>query len=135
VIVSLPFSSTTAGWFTLPSTATAVSIRADGAMVEGLEFRYYNVAITVDDSSNTLVQGNRIVSSYAVGVQLWDTRDSEVRCNELLDPYLADDPVASLTSQSISDAQMDYGVNAYGSIAMRVEHNYFHGVFNQALSF
>ena len=116
-------------------TATAVSIRADGAMVEGLEFRYYNVAIAVDDSSNTLVQGNRIVSSYAVGVQLWDTRDSEVRCNELLDPYLADDPVASLTSQSISDAQMDYGVNAYGSIAMRVEHNYFHGVFNQALSF
>jgi hypothetical protein len=116
-------------------TASAVSVRADGAMVEGLEIRYYDAAIEVDDSSDTVVQGNRIVSSYGVGVQLWDTRNSEVRCNELLDPYLADDPAASLTSQSISDAQMDYGVNAYGSIGTRVEHNYFHGVFNQALSF
>jgi hypothetical protein len=116
-------------------TPTAISIRADGAMVEGLEIRYYGIAIAVDDSSNVVVQGNRIVSSYDDGVQLWDTRDTEVRCNELLDPYLADDPVASLTTQAISDAQMDYGVSVYGSIAPRVQHNYFQGIFNQALSF
>ena len=114
---------------------TAVSVRADGAMVEGLEIRYYDTAIAVDDAANTVVQGNRVVSSYGAGIQLWDTANSEVRCNELLDPYLANDPTASLTTQSISDAQMDYGVNAYGTIATRVEHNYFHGVFNQALSF
>jgi hypothetical protein len=116
-------------------TSTAISIRADGAMVEGLEIRYYGVAIAVDDSSNVVVQGNRVVSSYDDGVQLWDTRDADVRCNELLDPYLADDPAASLTTQSISDAQMDYGVSVYGSIAPRVQHNYFQGIFNQALSF
>jgi len=112
-----------------------VSVRADGAMVEGLEIRYYDVAVAVDDAANIVVQGNRVVSAYGAGIQLWDTRNGEVRCNELLDPYLDDDPAASLTSQSISDAQMDYGVNAYGSIATRVEHNYFFGVFNQALSF
>jgi len=116
-------------------TGTAIAIRGNGVAVEGLEIRYYDTAITVDDSSSTLVQGNRIVSSYGVGIQLWDTRNSEVRCNELLDPYLADDPTASLTSQSIGDAQMDYGVNAYGAISPRVEHNYFFGIFNQALSF
>jgi hypothetical protein len=116
-------------------TGTAVSVRADGAMVEGLEIRYYDVAVAVDDAANIVVQGNRVVSAYGAGIQLWDTRNGEVRCNELLDPYLDDDPAASLTSQSISDAQMDYGVNAYGSIATRVEHNYFFGVFNQALSF
>lgn len=116
-------------------TGTAIAIRGNGVAVEGLEIRYYDSAITVDDSTSTLVQGNRIVSSYGVGVQLWDTRNSEVRCNELLDPYLADDPTATLTTQSISDAQMDYGVNAYGAINPRVEHNYFSGIFNQALSF
>ena len=114
---------------------TAVSVRADGAMVEGLEIRYYRTSIAVDDAASTVVQGNRIVSSYGAGVELWDTRAGEVRCNEILDPYLADDPVASLTARSISDAQMDYGVAAYGSIAPRVHHNYFFGVFNQTLSF
>jgi parallel beta-helix repeat protein len=116
-------------------TRTAVSVGGDGAMVEGLEIRYYDTAIAVDGAADVVVQGNRAVSSYGVGVELWDTRNNEVRCNELLDPYLENDPTASLTSQSISDAQMDYGVNAYGSIGTRVEHNYFHGVFNQALSF
>jgi hypothetical protein len=116
-------------------TGTAIAVRGDGVVVEGVEIRYYDTAIAVDDATNTLVQGNRVVSSYGAGVQLWDTRNSEVRCNELLDPYLADDPTATLTSQSIGDAQMDYGVNAYGAINPRVEHNYFSGIFNQALSF
>ena len=116
-------------------TGTAIAVRGDGVAVEGLEIRYYDTAIAVDDATNTLVQGNRIISSYGAGVQLWDTRNSEVRCNELLDPYLADDPTATLTSQSIGDAQMDYGVNSYGAINPRVEHNYFSGIFNQALSF
>jgi hypothetical protein len=116
-------------------TSTAIAVRGDGIAVEGLEIRYYDTAIAVDDATNTLVQGNRIVGSYGVGVQLWDTRNSEVRCNELLDPYLADDPTATLTSQSIGDAQMDYGVNSYGGVNPRIEHNYFFGIFNQALSF
>ena len=80
-------------------TGTAIAVRGDGVAVEGLEIRYYDTAIAVDDATNTLVQGNRIISSYGAGVQLWDTRNSEVRCNELLDPYLADDPTATLTSR------------------------------------
>jgi parallel beta-helix repeat protein len=116
-------------------TGIAIQVRGTGVAVEGLEIRYYDTAIAVDDSTNTLVQGNRAVSSYGVGIELWDTRNSEVRCNELLDPYLADDPTASLTTQSIGEAQMDYGVNSYGGINARVEHNYFFGIFNQALSF
>ena len=116
-------------------TAAAVTVRAGGAMVEGLDIRYYAKAVDVSDVAGAVVQGNRITSSYGVGINLWDTRESEVRCNEILDPYLADDPVGSLTAGSISDAQMDYGVAAYGSIAPRVHHNYFHGIFNQALSF
>jgi hypothetical protein len=116
-------------------TAAAVTVRAAGAMVEGLDIRYYAKAVDVSDVAGAVVQGNRITSSYGVGINLWDTRASEVRCNEILDPYLADDPVGSLTAGSISDAQMDYGVAAYGSIAPRVHHNYFHGIFNQALSF
>ena len=117
-----------------PTTA-AVTVRAGGAMVEGLDIRYYVAAVDVSDVAGAVVQGNRITSSYGVGINLWDTRGSEVRCNEMLDPYLADDPVGSLTAGSIFDAQMDYGVAAYGSIAPRVHHNYFHGIFNQALSF
>ena len=113
----------------------AVTVRASGAVVEGLDIRFYAGGVDVADADGVVVQGNRITSNYNVGIQLWDTRDAEVRCNELLDPYLADDPVASLTAGSISDAQMDYGVAVYGSIAPRVHHNYLHGVFNQALSF
>jgi hypothetical protein len=116
-------------------TSSAVTVDAGGAMVEGLDIRYYAKAVHVSDVAGAVVQGNRITSSYGVGVNLWDTRNSEVRCNEILDPYLADDPVGSLTAGSISDAQMDYGVASYGSIAPRVHHNYFHGIFNQTLSF
>jgi len=59
-----------------------------------------------------------------------------VRCNELLDPYLAQDAPATVTSPpGVTDAQSDYGVVVYGSLQPRVEHNYFFGVFNEAVSF
>ena len=117
-------------------TFTAVAIRASGAAVEGLEFRYYDIAIDVSDVADTLVQFNRIVSVYSAGVQVWDTRNTEVRCNEILDPYLAQDTPATVTSPpGVADAQDDYGVVVYGSLQPRVEHNYFHGVFNETLSF
>jgi len=116
-------------------TDTAVAVRVSGAMVEGLNIRHYNTAVDVEGVANPVIQGNRITSAYEVGVSLWDTRNAEVRCNEMLDPYLADDPVGSLTAGPTSDAQMDYGVAVYGSQEPRVHHNYFHGVFNQALSF
>jgi hypothetical protein len=59
-----------------------------------------------------------------------------VRCNEILDPYLAQDTPGTVTSPpGIADSQADYGVVVYGSLQPRVEHNYFHGVFNQTLSF
>jgi hypothetical protein len=115
---------------------TAVSVRASGAAVEGLELRYYDVAIDLDGVANVAIQGNRIVSMYDAGVQVWDTKAAEIRCNEILDPYLAQDGPATVTSgPGVSDAQSDYGVAVYGSSQPRVEHNYFHGVFNQTLSF
>jgi hypothetical protein len=117
-------------------TTTAVAIRASGTAVEGLEFRYYDTAVDVSDVADTLVQFNRTVSDYSSGVQVWDTRNTEVRCNEILDPYLAQDTPATVTSPpGVSDAQTDYGVVVYGSLSPRVEHNYFHGVFNEAVSF
>jgi len=117
-------------------TGTAVSVRASGAAVEGLELRYYDVGIDLDGVANVAIQGNRIVSMYDAGVQVWDTKAAEIRCNEVLDPYLAQDAPATVTSgPGVSDAQSDYGVAVYGSLAPRVEHNYFHGVFNQTLSF
>jgi hypothetical protein len=117
-------------------TATAVAVRASGTAVEGLEFRYYDTAIDVSDVADTLVQFNRVVSVYGAGVQIWDTRNAEVRCNEILDPYLAQDAPATVTSPpGVVDAQDDYGVVVYGSLQPRVEHNYFHGVFNEAVSF
>jgi hypothetical protein len=115
---------------------TAVAVRASGAVVEGLELRYYDVGIDLDSVANATVQGNRVVSMYDAGIQVWDTRSAEVRCNEVLDPYLAQDAPATVTSgPGISEAQSDYGVAVYGSLQPRVEHNYFHGVFNQTVSF
>jgi hypothetical protein len=117
-------------------TFTAVAIRASGTAVEGLEFRYYDIAIDVSDVADTLVQFNRVVSVYSAGVQVWDTRNTEVRCNEILDPYLAQDTPATVTSPpGVADAQSDYAVVVYGSLQPRVEHNYFHGLFNETLSF
>jgi len=117
-------------------TATAVAVRASGAMVEGLDLRYYDVGIDLDGVADVTVQGNRVLSTYDAGIQVWDTRNVEIRCNEVLDPYLAQDATATVTSgPDISEAQSDYGVAVYGSLQPRVEHNYFHGVFNQTLSF
>jgi hypothetical protein len=117
-------------------TGIAVSVRASGTAVEGIEFRYYAIAIDVSDVADTLVQFNRVVSMYSAGVQVWDTRNTQVRCNEILDPYLAQDTPATVTSPpGVTDAQSDYGVVVYGSLQPRVEHNYFHGVFNETLSF
>jgi hypothetical protein len=115
---------------------TAVAVRASGVAIEGIEFRYYEAAVDVSDVADTLVQFNRIVSTYHAGVQIWDTRNTEVRCNEILDPYLTLDVPATATSPpGVVDAQQDYGVMVYGSLQPRVEHNYFFGVFNQTLSF
>ena len=115
---------------------TAVSVRASGAVVEGLDLRYYSVGIDIDSVANVTVTGNRVVSMYDAGIQVWDTRNAEVRCNQVLDPYLAQDAPATVTSgPGISEAQSDYGVAVYGSLQPRVEHNYFHGVFNQTVSF
>jgi hypothetical protein len=117
-------------------TGTAVAVRASGAMVEGLELRYYDVGIDLDGVANVTIQGNRVLSMYEAGVQVWDTKAPEIRCNEILDPYLAQDAPATVTSgPGVSDAQSDYGVAVYGSLGPRVEHNYFMGVFNQTLSF
>jgi hypothetical protein len=114
----------------------AIAVRASGTAIEGIEFRYYDIAVDVSDVADTLVQFNRTVSVYSSGVQVWDTRNTEVRCNEILDPYLAQDTPATVTSPpGVSDAQADYGVVVYGSLQPRVEHNYFHGVFNEAVSF
>jgi hypothetical protein len=117
-------------------TGTAIAVRASGAMVEGLDVRYYDVGIDLSEVAGVTVQGNRVLSTYDAGIQVWDTRNAEIRCNEVLDPYLAQDPTATVTSgPSISEAQSDYGVAVYGSLQPRVEHNYFHGIFNQTLSF
>jgi hypothetical protein len=116
--------------------STAVAVRASGAMVEGLEIRYYDVGIDLSRVANVIVQGNRVASMYSAGIQIWDAISTRVRCNEVLDPYLAQDPTASVTSgPDIAEAQSDYGISVYGTRDTRVEHNYFNGVFNQSLSF
>ena len=115
---------------------TAVTVRASGAMVEGLDIRYYETGIDLSGVANVTVQGNRVESVYSAGVQVWDTTSARVRCNHVLDPYLAQDPTATVTSgPTIAEAQDDYGVVVYGTRDTRVEHNYFHGIFNQTLSF
>lgn len=60
-----------------------------------------------------------------------------MQCNWLLDPYLPEDPTSDDPSvpPAIDDAQADYGINFYGATEPRALHNYFHGVFNQTLSF
>jgi hypothetical protein len=114
----------------------AIAVRASGAMVEGIELRYYDVGIDLSRVAGVTVQGNRLVSMYGDGIQVWDTKATEVRCNQVLDPYLAQDPVGSVTDgTTIPDAQDDYAVSVYGSLQPRVEHNFFFGVFNQTLSF
>jgi hypothetical protein len=116
--------------------STAVTVRASGAMVEGLDIRYYETGIDLSGVSNVIVQGNRVESVYSAGVQVWDSTSARVRCNHVLDPYLAQDPTATVTSgPSIAEAQDDYGVVVYGTRDTRVEHNYFNGIFNQTLSF
>lgn len=115
---------------------TGIAVRASGVTVDGIELRYYDVGIDLSGVADVTIQGNRVVSPYGVGVQVWDTTRTTVRCNEILDPYLAQDPTATVTSgPSISEAQADYGVAVYGSLQPRIDHNYFHGVFNQTLSF
>jgi hypothetical protein len=119
-----------------PHTSIAIKVRASGVAIEGIEFRYYDIAVDTSDVADTLVQFNRVLSVYSSGVQVWDTRNTEVRCNEFLDPYLAQDTPATVTSPpGVTDAQSDYGVVVYGSLQPRVEHNYFFGVFNEALSY
>jgi hypothetical protein len=115
---------------------TAVAVRASGALVEGLDIRYYDTGVDLSGVANVIVQGNRVESVYSAGVQVWDTASARVRCNQVLDPYLAQDPTATVTSgPSIAEAQDDYGIAVYGTRDTRVEHNYFNGVFNQTVSF
>jgi Right handed beta helix region len=117
-------------------TRTAIAVRASGVAIDGLDIRYYDTGIDLDGVADVTIQNNRIVSVYSSGVQVWDTRNTQVRCNEMLDPYLAQDTAATVTSPpGVFDAQSDYGVVVYGSLQPRVEHNYFHGVFNEAVSF
>jgi hypothetical protein len=119
-----------------PHANVAITIRASGAAVEGLDLRYYEIAVEVAGVANALVQGNRIESVYNAGVFVWDAIATEIRCNEILDPYLAQDPVATVSSGSaLINAQSDYGVMVFGTRDTRVEHNYFFGVFNQTVSF
>jgi hypothetical protein len=108
---------------------------ADGTQITGLDLAYFDMGMRVDGVADISVHDNQITSNFGSGIVLWDTRDVEVSCNRLQDPYLPDDPRASLTAQSISTAQMDYGVAVYGSIRPKVVKNGFSGVFNQAMSF
>jgi Right handed beta helix region len=122
------------------SSGTGVAIagsRAAGAMVDGLDIRYYAIGIAVDSSGPLTIQRNRITSMSSTGIQVWDARQPVVQCNDVRDPYLAgDSPSQSPSSRpAISDAQSDYGVTFYGSTDPVARNNYFMGVFNQTLSF
>lgn len=113
---------------------------ADGLRVEGLTFAYFRIALYIRGVANLTIARDRFVSNFGDGVVLRDTADAEVRENAFLDPYLVDDPPGSVEPWyvepvGVADAQMDYGISIYGSFRPRVHHNYFFGVFNQALSF
>ncbi|UXI68554.1 hypothetical protein [Tahibacter amnicola] len=113
---------------------------ADGTRIEGLQFQYFRHAIYGKGLANLVIVNNRFVSNFGNGVALRDTADIEIARNAFLDPYLPNDTPGTVEPYwvnpvGVTDAQMDYGVSIYGSLRPRVHHNYFFGVFNQALSF
>lgn len=112
------------------------SAAADGAYFEDMYFKYFGVSIDLDSSKNVVIQGNKIETNYDIGIILWDCVSPLVHMNEFWDPYLAGDTAATLTAPpSFTDAMMDYAVNVYGCTNPKVTHNYFHGSFNQVVSF
>lgn len=118
-------------------SGTAISVHNGGMVIDGLELRYYATGIDVDNGGPLTIQNNRVVSPSSAGIQIYDARQPRVQCNSILDPYLPNDPNSQspATPPNISDAQADYGVNFYGTTDPVATHNYFRGIFNQALSF
>lgn len=110
---------------------------AAGAMVDGLDIRYYATGIAVEHTGPLTIQRNRITSTSSTGIELWDARQPLVQCNDVRDPYLSGDSASQSPSSpsGISEAQSDYGVSFYGSTDPVARNNYFMGVFNQTLSF
>lgn len=116
---------------------------AAGSMVEGLHIKWYGLnGIGVQATTDVGIRGNRIESCGGQGVFLYDTKDVWVFGNEILDPYLAGHhptaiDVTDNTNWTFNNTLvlMDYGVQAYGTLRTKVERNYFHGQFNQTVSF
>ncbi|HEY5800714.1 MAG TPA: right-handed parallel beta-helix repeat-containing protein, partial [Burkholderiaceae bacterium] len=105
-----------------------------GSCVSGFEMRHYDTGLWVYAVGNVLIEYNRMVSNFGSGMSVKDTDNVEVRYNQFIDPYLPADKIGNLTD-AMGDAQMDYGISVYGSLNPSIHHNYFFGVFNQALSF
>ena len=119
------------------ATGTAINVTGAGAMIDGLDIRYYSQGIVGDNVGPVNIRNNRLVSHEDAAISIYDARAPRVECNDIRDPYLANDVAAQTPTQTggVSDAQSDYGVAVYGATRPIVNNNYFFGIFNQSLSF
>ncbi|MFT7601117.1 MAG: hypothetical protein ACI8TP_004068 [Acidimicrobiales bacterium] len=117
---------------------------ADGSEVHDIRFQnighsFTAQAIYVERARNVLIKGNSFQHTGARAIIVFDTEDVRVTENQFLNPYLPDDEPnrisARLEGRTTSESYMDYGVMVYGSTRPMIDHNYFFGVFHQALSF
>ena len=117
---------------------TVTDAAAAGARVEGFTIRWYKGhGIGVVHTGGVVVEHNVVESCDDQGIWVYDTTDTDVRCNEVRDPYLQNGVIVPVdeTSNANANSHSDYGVQVYGSKSAAVRHNYFFGRFNQTVSF
>ncbi len=116
---------------------------AAGTFIQDLDVSWYGShGIGVMHSGSVVISGCHIESCGDQGIFLWDTANVVIYGNRILDPYLSgmlptlvDDSSNTNWTANNSLVLMDYGVQAYGTVRTQVLQNYFHGQFNQAVSF
>jgi parallel beta-helix repeat protein len=116
---------------------------AAGTFIQDLTVSWYgDRSIDVEDTGGVVISGCQIESNGNFGILLWGTVDTLVYGNSFFDPYLAgmvptlvDDPSSANWESNNNLVLMDYAVVAYGTVRTQVVQNYFHGQFNQVVSF
>ncbi len=122
---------------------TVSGASAAGTTIAGLEVSWYGGhSIGLESTGDVVVFGCKIASNGSQGIFLWDTKNVLLYGNVILDPYLAGQKPTLVDDSSNSNwlynnglVLMDYGVQAYGTVGTQVVQNYFHGEFNQTVSF
>jgi parallel beta-helix repeat protein len=116
---------------------------ATGTFIQDLDVSWYgDFSICAEDSGNVVISGCKIESSGNFGILLWGTADALVYGNSFFDPYLpgmlptlVDNAASTNWVANNNLVLMDYAVASYGTVHTKVVQNYFHGQFNQVVSF